>query len=203
MSNLHYIAREGLSSDLSSDNLGVCPTREHSITHPQCGFAGCVDLRLWAKANRYRFRLEESYRAESFPHVRGDGRWYVEILCKSGLIYPYGGTQLLAHAKSRTASAIAKLPGVHPYQTDGTARVFKFPVECLDEVAAILKPRKRRTLSPDRARAIGKATAYGAQVRQTDQERTQNASKGVDSHLSPRHSTGNLNTRAVPSVWYG
>ncbi len=185
MLNLHYTARQSLSSGLSSDNLGVCPTREHSITHPQCGFAGCVDLRLWAKANRYRFRLEESYRAESFPHVRGDGRWYVEILCKSGIIYPYGGTQLLTHAKSRTASAIAKLPGVHLYQTDGTARVLKFPVERLDEVAAILKPRKRRTLSPYRARAIGKATAYGAQARHSDQGRTKIAGKGIDSHRSP------------------
>ena len=182
---LKYTLQENSSRGGLSDNSGVCPTREHLTTNPQCGFAGCVDLRPWAKANRYKFRLEESYRAESSIHVRGDGRWYVEILCKNGLIYPYGGTLFLAHAKSKTASAIAKLPGVCLYQTDGTARVLKFPIERLDEVAAILKPRKRRPLSPDRARAIGKATAYGAQVRKSDQEHTQNANKGVDSHRSP------------------
>ena len=181
-----YTLQENPSRGASnSDSLGACPTGEHSITHPQCGFAGCVDLRPWAKANRYRFRFEESYRVESSTHVRGDGRWFVEILCRNGLIYPYGGTQLLAYAKSRIAPAIAKLPDVHPYQTDGTARVLKFPVERLDEVAAILKPRKRRTLSPDRARAMGKATAYGAQVRIIDQERTQSASKELSIHLSP------------------
>ncbi len=187
MLNLHYTAQQSLSSGLSSDNLGVCPTREHSITHPQCGFAGCMDLRLWAKANRYRFRLEESYRAESFRHVRGDGRWYVEILCKNGLIYPYGGTQLLAHAKSRTASTIAKLPCVHLYQTDGTARVLKFPVESLDEVAVILRPRKRRAMgaSPERMRVLRERQKLLVQEPKIDQERTQNASKGVDSHLSP------------------
>ena len=172
---------------LVSDNLGICPTGEHLITHSQCGFAGCVDLRPWVKANRYRFRLEESYRAESSTHVRGDGRWYVEILCKNGLIYPYGGTQLLAYAKSRIAPAIAKLPGVHPYQTDGTARGLKFPVEHLDEIAAILKPRRRRAVgaSPDQMRAMRERRKLLVQVRQTGQERTQNAGKGVDSHLSP------------------
>jgi len=71
--------------------LGICPTGEHLGDCRRCGFAGCVDLRPWAKANRYRFRLEESYGAESNTHVRGDGRWYVEILCKRGTIYPYGG----------------------------------------------------------------------------------------------------------------
>ncbi len=183
---LKYTPQQGTSREGRNGNsLDVCPTREHFITHPQCGFAGCVDLRPWAKANRYRFRLEESYRVESSNHVRGDGRWFVEILCKNGLIYPHGGTNLLVYAKPRTALAIAKLPDVHLYQTDGTARVFKFPVESLDEVAAILKPRKRRTLSPDRARAMGKATAYGAQVRKVGQERTQSAREGVSKGVDP------------------
>ncbi len=177
---LEYILQENPSrGGLNSDTLGMCPTGEHSITHPQCGFAGCVDLRLWSKANRYRFRLEESYRAESFPHVRVDGRWYVEILCWYGLIYPCGGENLLAYANRGVKRHIAALgPNIQRYQHDGSAEVFKFPVEYLEEVAAILKPRKRRTLSPDRARAMGKATAYGAQVRQIDQERTQMPAKG-------------------------
>ena len=174
---LKYTLQENPSRGGLSDNLGVCPTGEHSITHPQCGFAGCVDLRPWAKANRYRFRLEESYRVESSTHVRGDGRWYAEILCKNGLIYPYGGTQLLAHAKSRIAPAIAKLPGVHQYQTDGTARVLKFPLERLDEVAAILKPRKRRAVgaSPEQLRSMRERQKLLVQVRKSDQERTQGA----------------------------
>jgi hypothetical protein len=47
-------------------NLGICPTGEH-VKHPQCG---CPDLRPWAKANRYRYRFEESYNAEDDAHVR-------------------------------------------------------------------------------------------------------------------------------------
>ena len=49
----------------------------------------CIDLRPWAKAKRYRWRYEESYHAEK-PENRGDGRWYVEIVCRHGLIYPKG-----------------------------------------------------------------------------------------------------------------
>jgi len=171
---LKYTPQQGTSREgLNGNSLGVCPTGEHFIIHTQCGFAGCLDLRPWAKANRYRFRHEESYRAESSTHVRGDGRWYVEILCKNGLIYPYGGTQLLAYAKSRIAPTIAKLPGVHQYQTDGTARVLKFPLERLDEVAAILKPRKRRAVgaSPEQLRSMRERQKLLVQVRKSEQGR--------------------------------
>ena len=124
-------------------------TNEHSLSFPQCGFVGCVDLRVWARANGYRYRLEESHQAESNIHVKGDGHWFVEILCKNGLLYPCGGTTLLAYAKLGVASDIAKITDTHQHQTDEKARVFKFPLERLGEVAAILKPRKRRTYSPE------------------------------------------------------
>jgi hypothetical protein len=106
------------------NDLGVCPTSEHSVTYPQCGYAGCVDLRVWAKAYRYRYRLEESYKAESNMHVKGDGRWFVEIVCKNGLIYPYGGTTLLAYANRGAVSDMAKMAnlGVATYQKDGRVR---------------------------------------------------------------------------------
>ena len=123
-------------------DLGKCPTGEHE-KHPQCGYIGCVDLRIWAKAHRYRYRLEGSYKAEASEHVRGDARWFVEVLCQNGLIYPFGGTTLLAYAKGGVANRVAELRSdVQPYQTDGKNRVFKFPIERLDEVAAILKPKR-------------------------------------------------------------
>ena len=180
---LEYTLQGNPSRGGSSDNLGICPTGEHSITHPQC-FAGCVDLRPWAKANRYRFRLEESYRVESSTHVRGDGRWYVEILCKNGLIYPHGGTNLLAYTKSRTALAIAKLPGVHLYQTDGTARVLKFPVECLDEVAAILKPKRLPGRAVPTRKQLETLRKHAFQGGQTAPKPAPSAGKGVSEGVS-------------------
>ncbi|HWO41498.1 MAG TPA: hypothetical protein VNO43_06810 [Candidatus Eisenbacteria bacterium] len=137
---------------------------------------GCIDLRHWAKANRYRYRLEESYQAESDSHVKGDGRWFVEVLCKNGLIYPYGGRTFLAYTKAGVAKAIAALgPDIEPYQTDGNARIFKFPVERLDEIVAILKPRKRRAVgaSPEQLRAMRERRKALAHVGQTAQGATQ------------------------------
>jgi hypothetical protein len=129
----------------------------------------CVDLRPWAKANRYRYRLEQAYQAER-PEHRGDGRWYIEVLCRHGLIYPYGGTTLLAYATRGVTRHVAGLGSdVRYHQSDGDAEVFRFPMDRLDEVAAILKPRRRRILDAKHARSIGKATAYGAQKRETAQ----------------------------------
>src|SRR5262249_19863173 len=83
-------------------NLGVCPTGEHG-SHLHCGYIGCIDLQPWAKANRYRYRLEQSYQAEDNAHVKGDGRWFVEVLCQRGLIYPAGGLDLAAFTTSAHA----------------------------------------------------------------------------------------------------
>jgi hypothetical protein len=103
----------------------------------------CVDLRPWAKSHRFRYRFEESYYAER-PEYRGDGRWFVEVLCRYGMIYPKGGSVLLAYASRGVKSRIAELPGVTHHQYDDDAEVFRFSLELLDEVAAILKPRRKR-----------------------------------------------------------
>jgi hypothetical protein len=120
----------------------------------------CVDLRPWANNHRYRWRYEESHGAEKAEN-RQDGRWYVEVVCEHGLIYPKGGNTLLAHASAGIKQRIRlDIKGAEHHQWDGHAEVFRFPAERLDEVAAILRPRKRRRLDSDRARVIGKATFY-------------------------------------------
>ncbi|MBI2367122.1 MAG: hypothetical protein HYV01_19290 [Deltaproteobacteria bacterium] len=152
-------------------DLGSCPTGQHATGSFRCGFMGCVDLRGWAKENRYRYRLEESYKAESNGHVRGDGRWFVEILCRHGLIYPAGGPDLLAYASRGVVSKILDLgPDIRHHQYDGGARVFRFPVSRLDEVAAILKPRRRRppvAMTPERLAALREGRKRIAGVGQT------------------------------------
>ena len=99
-----------------------------------------VDLRPWAKQRRYRWRYEESYHAEK-PENRGDGSWYVEVLCKHGMIYPKGGKTLLAYASPRFKRRLAGL-GFELHQTDGDCEVFRFPADRLDEVAAVLRPKR-------------------------------------------------------------
>lgn len=129
----------------------------------------CIDLRPWAIARRYRWRWEEGYQ------VGDDAPWFVEIPCRYGLIYPKGGDILLAYCNRGIKRHVAKLDGLEHHQSDDDAEVFRFPVDLLDKVAAILKPRRRRTLDPDKARAIGRATAYGAQSTENAQKLTQGA----------------------------
>jgi hypothetical protein len=122
----------------------------------------CIDLRPWADRHRFRWRWEES------RQLGNEDPFYVEVLCKYGMIYPKGGNILLAYSSAGMKQRIRReIEGAEHHQWDGHAEVFRFPAEKLDEVAAILQPRKRRTLDPDKARAIGKGTFYGAQSGKT------------------------------------
>ena len=116
----------------------------------------CFDLKPWAERRRYRWKWEES------RQMGDDDPYFIEILCKYGMIYPMGGDTLLAYANEGIKRHLVKM-GVDHHQYDGNNEVFRFPVAKLDEVAAVIKPKKRRTLDPDRARALGKGTQYGAQ----------------------------------------
>ena len=97
----------------------------------------CIDLRPWAKAHRYRWRYEEGHSS-----VEPDAEWYVEVICRYGLIYPHGGSTLLAYATRGVKRHIAELAGIERHQHDDDAEVFRFPAERLDAVAAILKPKR-------------------------------------------------------------
>jgi hypothetical protein len=97
----------------------------------------CIDLRPWAKSHRYRWRWEES------RQIGEDDPFFVEILCRYGLIYPNGKDVLLAYASSGMKSKIRALgPDIKHHQSDGNNEVFRFPVERLDDVAGILKPKR-------------------------------------------------------------
>lgn len=95
------------------------------------------------------------------------------------MIYAHGLNTLCAYANRGVKRHIGQLAGAVHHQHDGDSEVFRFPIEQLAAVAAILKPKRRRTLDPDRARAIGSATFYGAQGGQAAQKRTIVAGEGV------------------------
>jgi hypothetical protein len=76
--------------------------------------------------------------------LRGDGSWFVEVLCQHGLIYPHGSTTLSCYVKGQVRVAMAELLGAEPYQRDHKALMLRFDVADLDEAAAILKPKRLR-----------------------------------------------------------
>ena len=118
----------------------------------------CFDLRPWAKKHGYKTQYDPSYYAETNAEAKGDGRWYVEIPCKYGLIYPMGGNRLQVYFSSRLEDKIKAIYGAFPKNSDPGARVYIFPVSELEKVAGIVKPRKRRKggpgASPERMREL-------------------------------------------------
>jgi len=98
----------------------------------------CFDLRPWARSHRYRWRWEESRQAGE------DDPFFVQVVCKYGLIYPKGGNILLAYASSGVKRRLMRMGLEHHQWDDGSSEVFRFPVSKLDEIAAVLKPRKNR-----------------------------------------------------------
>ena len=99
----------------------------------------CIDLRPWADSHRYHWRWEES------RQIGDDNPFFVEVICKYGMIYPKGGNTLLAYSSAGMKQRIRReIEGVEHHQWDGHCEVFRFPAERLDEVAAILKPKRLR-----------------------------------------------------------
>ena len=96
----------------------------------------CIDLRSWANTHRYRWRWEESRQAGE------DDPFLVEIPCKRGLIYPKGGDDILAFTVSFDAWRSMLEIGVKPKRVGDKEREGMFPVELLDQVAAILRPKR-------------------------------------------------------------
>jgi hypothetical protein len=101
------------------------------------GMMDCVDLRPWAESHRYRWKFEEAHSG-----AEADAEWFVEVLCRYGRIYPKGGNTLLAYCTRGIKRHVAKIKGAEHHQSDGDNEVLRFPADRLDEVAAILKPKR-------------------------------------------------------------
>jgi len=110
----------------------------------------CIDLSE-RFGSRYRVTHEESYTAERGQHGRTHEPCLQMIPCRHGSIYVHGGELLGASTKfrGRVAKRLAALPCVRIAQDgdDGVNVVFR--VTDFDTVAAILKPKRRRKLTPE------------------------------------------------------
>jgi hypothetical protein len=116
--------------------------------------AACVDLREQF-GDRFQITMEESYHAQYGENARTGDFWYMTIRCQHGEIIPWGDDYLAACTDRR--GAIAKKLGQLPCTTvvqdgsDGTSVLFH--VRDFEPVAELMKPRRRRRLSPEQRRA--------------------------------------------------
>ena len=94
-----------------------------------------------------RFQITFDQAAEG----RSKDPWMMQIPCagKGVMIYPHGENLLAVQCDHRPSIAkrLAEL-GIRLVQDGDAEKTFVFPLDRFEEVAAIVKPRKRRIASP-------------------------------------------------------
>jgi len=110
---------------------------------------------------RFRVEYEESYHAERGADARADDPWLMIIPCRFGHIFPHGGSTLAASVDGfpKIAGRLKRLAccRVHHDGDFGELTVL-FDVADFAKVARIMRPRRRRQVSPrerERLRAMG------------------------------------------------
>ena len=116
---------------------------------------------LRALAKPYRFRVQPD--AEGFPVIPGRyGRieWYCDgVNCHS---CPLPGQFALAvySDHSRLFEKLWAIPGVTRHQTGDAEMRAVFPPEALEQVAEVIRAKRKRQFSSETARKLGSGTAY-------------------------------------------
>jgi hypothetical protein len=111
---------------------------------------------------RWQTGWDPVYKPGHVAKEKGDP-WMMQIPCKGMVtIYPNGGSKLAVDCDyhPQIARQLASIPGVDLAQDGDQEKTFVFDVSLIDQVAAIIEPRRRRQLSEEhRARlaAAGKA----------------------------------------------
>lgn len=107
---------------------------------------------------KYRTFLDESYYPETEPGKTAEKWRYAEIRGKFGMVYAYSHDWLGVQVKAgRIAEQTRR--GHKDWQVIQDCDdfvVFKVKNECLDEVAGIIRARKRRAMTPEQAETMRK-----------------------------------------------
>jgi hypothetical protein len=130
---------------MNSDASGVRATRRPGSAQQRA----IEQLRAIAKPYRLRVRVD----VEGFPISPG----------RYGQIEWFDGNELAVYTSRPWLFArLWAVPGVRRHQTgDGEMRAM-FPLEVVEQVAAVIKARRRRVLVPEEASRLGSKTAYRA-----------------------------------------
>jgi len=106
-----------------------------------------AQLRALAEPHRFRVMAD----AEGFPMIPG----------RYGQIEWTGGPNLAVYTnRPRFFQKFWAIPGVTRHQTGDHEMRAIFPPEALEQVAAVIKARRKHTLAPEAARKLGARTAY-------------------------------------------
>jgi len=117
-------------------------------------------------AKPYRLRVQAD--AEGFPVIPGrygQIEWYCDgqdCAARSGGFCALPRQLALAvyTNRPRLFEKLWAIPGVRRHQTGDHEMRAVFPPEALEQVAEVIKARRKRTLWPEAARKLGAKTAY-------------------------------------------
>jgi len=128
----------------------------------------CINLQQ-EFGTRYRVTFDAAYSPKHVPRDKLDV-WSMQMPCQRGVVYPHGGGLLAVEVEGRrvTANRLRQLNCTTTYQEGDNFLTVTFDAADFDEVAAVVKPRRRRQVSEaerQRLASIGfKQTAQPAPV---------------------------------------
>ena len=128
-----------------------------------------AQFRELAKPHRHRLRAD----AEGWPVIPGrygQIEWYCDghdCAARVGGFCPLPRQFAMAvyTDRPRLFQKLWAIPGVKRHQAGDHEMRAVFPPEALEQVAGVIKARRKRTLSPEVARKLGAKTAYRATSR--------------------------------------
>src|SRR5205085_98126 len=121
---------------------------------------------LSAYGTRFRITFDEAYSARNRPRSHLDP-WMMEIPCRFGTIYPYGGAKLAVEMRCGPKSTqLAALPGVQLSQDGDRELTFLFDAVDFSKVSAIVHPKRRRVLTDaHKAKLAATGKRFASQTR--------------------------------------
>ena len=122
----------------------------------------CINLRE-RFGRKYRIAYEASYQHEYGPGARVEDPWLMILPGARGHVFPWDATRLAASTNSAGATARRlKALSITEVWQDGDGVTVLFPAEHLDEVANLLRLRRRRRVTE---RERSRLAALGRQFR--------------------------------------
>lgn len=140
----------------------------------------CINLRTrFGKV--YRITFDESYDHKGVARKSLDP-WMMQIPCRKGCIYPYGGKKLAVEIDyhNPTAKKVQQIPSVQMIQHGHKEQTFTFHVDLFDQVSELIHPKRRRVLSDEQRQRLTE------RAKQALKDYRQNKAKGAETRPDSR-----------------
>ncbi len=144
----------------------------------------CINLKD-RFGDRYKVVYEQGYYAEYGQNAYREDPWYMILLCQHGHVCLWGGERLAACTRrsGQIVKRLMSLPFTEVVQDGDDGANVVFHADHFEEVAKIMRPRKRRRLSEEQRRqAAERLRKYQPGKGQTVQDLVRQAANSDHTH---------------------